>query len=46
MGKDKARNVNTGSHNEPSWTQKDCCRTAGSLGEVQGTAEEGGLRKR
>jgi hypothetical protein len=32
MGKDKARNVNTGPHNEPSSAQQDCCGTARALG--------------
>jgi len=42
MGKDKADGAGTRAHDEPSWTQKDCCGTACSLGKGAGTAKEGG----
>ena len=38
--------TNIRAHHEPSSTQQDCCGTARSLGEVEGSAEEGGVRKR
>jgi hypothetical protein len=44
VGKDKTSVNNTRAHNEPSRTQKDCCGTACSLGEVEGAAKEGGVK--
>jgi hypothetical protein len=43
MGKDKSVGPRTRAHNEQSRTQQDCCGAAGSLGEVQGAAEEGSV---
>ena len=43
MGKDKAASTGTRAHHEQSRTQQDCCGTTCSLGEVQGTAEEGSV---
>jgi hypothetical protein len=45
MGKDKAGSTNARAHNEPNSTQQDCCGAARSLGEVEGAAKEGGVRK-
>jgi hypothetical protein len=43
MGEGKAGGVNTRAYDEPSSAQQDCGGTACSMGEVEGTAEEGGL---